>query len=150
MVVGFFLVRQIPLLAHEAHINTEYGIVSEVTPVVDLEDSALLHHETDSHTPLLSPVTDDPSSLTNDEHHGIVHAGTTLELSPTRSASPSLGSHRRSRGVAHRPSFGSAVRVPDMLPNISGRQLWMSSDFWLLFTIMSLCELLGWKAAEFS
>jgi hypothetical protein len=27
-----------------------------------------------------------------------------------------------------------------MPPNISGRQLWMSSDFLLFFTIMSLCR----------
>lgn len=144
MIIGFFFVRQVPLLAHEARIAAEYA----EAPAVDVEASALLQHENSSHTPLLSPVIDDSSPFTNQEHDEIVHAGTALELSPTRSGSPGLSNHQRSRSTGHRPSFGSAVRMLDIPPNISGRQLWMSSDFWLIFSIMSLCEPFGLNATE--
>ena len=148
MIIGFFFVRQIPLLPHESRITAEYGIATEATPAVDVEASALLQHENGSHTPLLSPVIDDSSPFTNQEYEEVVHTGTALELSPTRSASPGLPNHRRSRSTGHRPSFGSAVRMLDIPPNITGRQLWMSGDFWLIFSIMSLCELFGLNAAE--
>jgi hypothetical protein len=133
MIIGFFLVRPIPLPAHETRNSAGYSIIDESMPVVDLEASVILQHENDSNTPLLTPTAEDPPSII---HHipddSSVRAGTSLELSPTRSSS-----RRRSRNV-HRPSFSGAAMMLDTPPNISGRQLWTSSDFWLIFTIMSL------------
>lgn len=127
MIIGFFLVRTIPLPTYEVR-NSDYTIVNEVGPVVDLEAST-------SVTPLL--INEDPPPFT-DQNHGDSHIQTSLELSPTRSSSPGMGSTGQSRNHAPRPSFGSAARMLDMAPNISGRRLWMSSDFLLFFVIMSL------------
>jgi hypothetical protein len=139
MIVGFFLIRPIPLPAYESYSNAEYSIVNEVAPVGDLETSAFLQHENDSHTPLLA--SEDPSTFTRNDHDtSSVRNSTSLELSPTRDDSPRMSRNRRSRSHAHRPSFGSAGRMLDTPPNISGRHLWMSGDFWLLFIIMSLCK----------
>jgi hypothetical protein len=134
MIVGFFFVRQIPLPPQELQNSSEYSFIGEATPVVDLEAPVVLEHENDSHTPLLN----EDSQFTDREHGISVRRGTSLELSPTRSDSPGLGSHRRIRSDVHRPSFGSASRMIHTPPNISGRHLWMSGDFYLIFTIMSM------------
>jgi MFS family permease len=141
MIIGFFLVRSISLPAYEARNSAEYTIVNEAGPIVDLGSSASVipHHEHDSHTPLLASTDEDPSLFIHHDH-GESPVRTSLELSPTRSSSPGMRSTKQSRSHAPRPSLGSTARMLDMPPNISGRQLWMSSDFLLFFTIMSLCK----------
>lgn len=128
MILGFFLVRPIPLPAHELVSSAEYGAASETNEAV------ILQHDNDSHTPLLSESHDDELPSANIVSRG----GASLELSPSRSPPPGNVSHRRSRGSAHRPSFSSAMRVMDSVPNVHGIQLWMTSEFWSLFIIMSL------------
>lgn len=132
MVIGFFLVRRIPLPAYEVLSGSEYGIVDEAA-LGDPEESL---SENSAHTPLLTGQVAsmiDPSIPTRDRGG----AGNSLELSPTRdAANPS----RRSRSNVHQPSFASATRMIDVDPNIHGKQLLASVDFWVAFILVSLCE----------
>src|SRR5882762_2424740 len=140
MIIALFFIRTIPLPTYEAGSRTEYTVVNEAGPIVDIEasTSAMLGHDNDSHTPLLSPTIEDPPPfIRHSEDDSLIR--TSVELSPTRSTSPGT---RRSRRHAHRPSFGSAAGMLDGSPNISGRRLWISADFWFLFVIMGLCKLI--------
>ena len=57
-----------------------------------------------------------------------------LMLSPTRA-----GFSRR-RSSSRRTARSHAELVQDGLPNVYGRKLFATPDFWLLFFICSLCE----------
>lgn len=128
MIIGFFLVRPIPLPIYESVSSVEHGVVS----VAPADALAIFQHENASQTPLLFTAEEPPSPS------DAPLSSTSLELSPTRS-SVSETNHRRSRSHIHPPSFGNAVKMLETLPNIHGKQLWMSGDFWLIFVIMSLC-----------
>lgn len=119
-VIGFFLVRAIPLSAAEA----EHTVVTTVA--AEAEATIFSHHDNDSHTRLLDEEAG-PSSPTEE----YVPDARGIELSPSRSPS-------RSRLTSHSRSLSRSKEDALEGPNIYGRALWLNPDFWLLFAILSL------------
>lgn len=130
MIIGFFLVRAVPPTGH-ASVVTNSAEPEEIVygRTSDIETLAVGARE-GSRTPLL-----------REQRHSLVHerspttpamdyipdAAVGVELSPTRSLS------RRShvKEVTHSKSNER---------DISGRALWCTAEFWILFLILSLCE----------
>ena len=136
MIMGFFLVRPIPLPVQdetdieegrdqhhdylEAISSALYPHSGRLTPRLDRDDFA--GRENGSHSALIRMG--NKSARTDDEFYA-------LDDIPFRSAngaSTSLSSQSRSPN--------REVAIPKL--NLHGRQLWTSSDFWLLFTILAI------------
>jgi hypothetical protein len=128
MILGFFLVRPIPLPPNEEEIPLDTR-----------------HPEDDSsRTPLLEDSGDNVSG--DDEENGTgnddniplfmtelltFHLWTGQEDGDRNfTVTPS-----RVRGSSHTLATSSVL-----FPNVYGRRLWTSGDFWLLFTLLSLRE----------
>ncbi|KAK0492757.1 major facilitator superfamily domain-containing protein [Armillaria luteobubalina] len=132
-VVGYFFIRPIPLPASE----------QRYVPEEDAE--AVPYHENSSRTRLL---------VSEDEDHVILHhaspttpakdfipgAADDLELSPSRSMSPPQINIPRNRSRSSGRSFSLAGRslMYEKPPNIYGRKLWCTLEFWLMCSILSL------------
>lgn len=132
-VVGYFFIRPVPLPASE----------QRYIPEGDAE--AAPYHENSSRTQLL---------VSEDEGHTIFHhaspttpakdyipgAADALELSPSRSMSPPQINAPRHRSRSSGRSFSLAGRslMHDKAPNIYGRKLWCTLEFWLMCSILSL------------
>ena len=111
MILGFFFVRPVPLPEEEP--NRE--VYSETTSSADEQRNS-------SHTPLLN----------HDLHIDEQDDDPRIEVEPNPLLrSPDCETSRRSL------SRGAAMAL-DMLPNVHGKKLWCSSDFWLLFVILSI------------
>lgn len=143
MIMGFFLVRPIPLPPSKERLHTD---------IEDPRDAAIssgLAHDDNSHTRLLGGDSDD--NLNSDgeaddqgsyyaQYTTAADAGAvlppyasrseeddrTLELSPSR--------HQHGRSL----SLSQGAESLDELPNVYGKRLWKSGDFWLLFSILSV------------
>ena len=110
MIIGFFFVRPIPL--PEETLNGE-----------DYSSSSTYAQHNSSRTPLLNHENSQISGQDDDEAHNI-------ELSR------SLHSQN---GETSGPSLSDSTAIAlGILPNVHGKQLWCSSDFWLLFGILSI------------
>ncbi|EGN92319.1 hypothetical protein SERLA73DRAFT_191271 [Serpula lacrymans var. lacrymans S7.3] len=143
MVIGFFIVRPIPLPSSEKVSSLEDGTNEHgYRPVPNVESSPVFSGNNDSQTRLLTQAhnVEDNSLLPRHEYDESVASG---YLAPQTSdavemsGNSSVSARRRdSRGSAHR-SIRDLVSG-DSFPNIYGKQLWMTADFWLIFTIMSL------------
>ena len=114
MILGFFFVRPIPL--PEEEINRE--VYSEAS-------SSAYEQRNSTHTPLLYH---DPHINEQDDDDDDTRIG--VELSPT--------SRSQSRETSRRSLSRGAAMTLDLLPNVHGKKLWCSSDFWLLFSILSI------------
>lgn len=112
MILGFFFVRPVPLPEEEL----DREVYSETR-------SPAYEQRNDSHTPLLNH----DLHINRQDDDG---ARISVELNPSL-RSPNRETSRRSL------SRGAAM-VLDMLPNIHGKRLWCSSDFWLLCAILSI------------
>ncbi|KAF7368354.1 NmrA domain-containing protein [Mycena venus] len=119
IIIGFFLVRPIPLSASEGSDHTV------LTTVAAEAEATIFDHGNDSHTPLLNEAA---ASSPTEEYY--VPDARGIELGPPRSSSAGRG-----RRTSH-----SRSKQQDVFdgPNIYGRALWINSDFWLLFVILSL------------
>ena len=111
MVLGFFFVRPVPLPEEELN-REDYSVTS----------SSAYDQRNGSYTPLLDY---DPHGNEQDDDDA------RIELSPSSRSQ----SRETSRGSLSR----GATMAFDMSPNIYGKKLWCSSDFWLLFGILSIC-----------
>ncbi|KZP07252.1 MFS general substrate transporter [Athelia psychrophila] len=120
MILGFFFVRRIPLPAHDLVNTTEYGVIEEELPEDEPESTLASGAE----TPLLGG------------EPGVGRTSNSLELSMPRSSLADL-SHRP-RSSIHRPSFADSHRMHLESADISGKQLLVSLDFWIIVVIMSL------------
>lgn len=128
MILGFFLVRPIPLPPSEENIplDTRY-------PDDDSSNTPLLEDSGDNVS-----GDDEENELGDDDNVSLLatelltfHLSTGQEdgeISFTTTPS-------RVRGSSQTPATSS-----ELFPNIYGRRLWTSGDFWLLFTILSLRE----------
>jgi hypothetical protein len=85
-------------------------------------DSSACEHRNDSYTPLL---THDPDTNGQDDNDD---ARIGVEVNPS---SPSRSQHCETSSR----SLSSDAGMP---PNVHGRKLWCSSDFWLLCTILTI------------
>jgi len=131
MIMGFFLVRPIPLPVQAT---------SDIESAHQLEGiSSALEPHNSSRTPLL----DNGFAGGLHSHSAVLRTGVksgridedvyTLDDIPFRSAN----------GVFIPPPFQSIRSnrdIPHPKPNLHGRQLWTSSEFWLLFTILAIRE----------
>ncbi|KAJ7476903.1 major facilitator superfamily domain-containing protein [Mycena galericulata] len=119
-IVGFFLVRAIPLAAAEsAHEHVGETAVSAEAEATFFGD------DSDSLTPLLNEA---PAAGPEEEY---VPDAEAIELSPPSSRLSSRApSHSRSRGRSKQDALEG--------PNIHGRALWLNPDFLLLFAILSM------------
>ncbi|KAJ7174561.1 major facilitator superfamily domain-containing protein [Mycena filopes] len=118
-VLGFFLIRAIPLSAAE---GSEHTVATAAA--ADAE-TTIFHHGDDSQTPLLDGDAGGAPSGLAEEY---VPDARGIELSPPRS--PSRPAHSRSRSRTKQEAIEG--------PNIYGRALWINPDFWLLFAILSM------------
>lgn len=148
MIMGFFLIRPIPLPPSKERLHAD---------IEDPRDAAIssgLAHDDNSHTRLLGGDSDD--NLNSDgevddqgsyyaQHTTAADAGAVLPPYASRSEeddrtlelSPSRHQHGRSLSLSQ-----GAVESLDGLPNVYGKRLWKSGDFWLLFSILSIRELM--------
>ncbi|KAF8959541.1 MFS general substrate transporter [Flammula alnicola] len=137
MIMGYFLVRPIPLPEQEG-----YDIVEDGDEDPDAITSALAPPNT-SHTHLLDHDFIEPhhphyihrvEPQENDEEESYGRPFQEVELSPARHVENNAGPElSRVRSL----SRGAAI-VLDTTPNVHGRKLWFSGDFWLLFSILSI------------
>ena len=109
MILGFFFVHPIPLPEEELNY--------EVTR------SSACEQRNSSHTPLLIHDPDIDGQVDDDAQNG-VKPKPSLRSQDCETSRRSL-----SRGTA---------MAPDMFPNVHGKRLWCSSDFWLLCSILSI------------
>lgn len=125
MLLGLVIVRQIPLPPPSTTLGIEGGLHGreEYQPIPN-GDTALFIRENDSHTSLLDPT--EHVHVASNYH--VPEPSTTVELVPDRIVS---------RGSSARRSTSRAKSVHDG-PNIYGKQLWLTPDFYLVFVIMSL------------
>ncbi|TFK28599.1 MFS general substrate transporter [Coprinopsis marcescibilis] len=140
MVVGFFLVRPIPLPPHEPLNAEDYDQgAGEVA-------AAIAHDVPESHSPLLqdddnSDVESEPLYRPRYDHEGgpvpvsIARNGD-VELSPQRGARSALPGGGRS--VMDRSMSRGTALTLSAAPNLHGVKLWRSGDFYLLFSSLSL------------
>ncbi|KDR74212.1 hypothetical protein GALMADRAFT_249944 [Galerina marginata CBS 339.88] len=136
MIMGIFLVRPIPLPAQEG-----YDIVEDGEDDVEDATSALAHNS--SHTHLLDHDFIEPHhphyihhvETHEEEENSQIHEAEDVELSSQQQPESDslLNSTRRPRSM----SRGRAM-ILDTLPNVYGKKLWLSNDFWLLFSILSI------------
>lgn len=141
MIVGFFFIRTIPLPSEH----------SESAPETAVEDpSANYQGPSDSRAPLLGHYPDDVEVGSPTPRHKrdltipfepyVPEVRDLVELSPTSSIPDEITHETRQRSRSSRRSFGMGAKMLyDGLPNIHGRALFFSGDFWLVFTILSLC-----------
>ncbi|KAG7095093.1 hypothetical protein E1B28_005880 [Marasmius oreades] len=137
MILGFFFARPIPLHATEedtAFTRRQSEVDYTEVDGVALAPSVLSHHDNDSRTHLLSHDRDDE----NDVEEGRV----SIELNPPRPVSPRLPESNPSLSHERRRRRSSSVRATltsvEAGPNLFGKKLFASSDFWLLVCILSL------------
>ncbi|KAH8104557.1 MFS general substrate transporter [Cristinia sonorae] len=160
MVVGFFLVKPVPLPSSESSGSLEHGVYGEDIEEDEFSASSpiLFQRENNSHTHLLAQSEDEHEVLLEDDEtarNGSVELHHTQEgtdyLVPGGAASvplsPPVGSPRP-RNARHRSRSALSIsrsglpqderRSLDGLPNIHGLGLATSTKFWLLFTVNSL------------
>ena len=134
MILGIFLIRPIPLPAQEnSDLDASQGDL-EGTVVSSASDP---HNS--SHAPLLNydfaeGVYSDSVHRTavDNERFGESYA---MEDVPSHQDDEDEMAHLS----AQRGSFnGDATMMFDQKPNLHGRKLWFSGDFWLLFTILGI------------
>ncbi|KAG1838706.1 major facilitator superfamily domain-containing protein [Suillus subalutaceus] len=125
MLLGLVIVRQIPLPPPSTTIGIEGGLRGreEYQPIPS-GDAALFIRGNDSHTSLLDPT----EQVHETSNYHVPEPSITVELVPDRIVS---------RGSSVRRSTSRAKPVHDG-PNVYGKQLWLTPDFYLVFLIMSL------------
>ncbi|RXW15826.1 hypothetical protein EST38_g10027 [Candolleomyces aberdarensis] len=140
MILGFFFIRPIPLPPHKKTPHDEYDAVPEegAEGTRDGPESALLHDEDDAEED------DDEDPSTSPVY--VAEAGVAPEHRRRErdvEMSPQLRFEGRELDVDHdrrtdRSLSRGAAITHDTLPNVYGLKLWKSSDFHLLFSILSL------------
>jgi hypothetical protein len=125
MLLGLVIVRQIPLPPPSTTLSIEGGLHGreEYQPIPS-GDAALFIRESDSHTSLLDPT----ERVHEASNYHVPESSTAVEL---------VSDQIVSRGSSLRRSTSRAKPVHDG-PNIYGKQLWLTPDFYLIFVIMSL------------
>ena len=114
MILGFFFVRPVALpeeeSSREVHSSTSSSAYEQ-------------RNSLSSHTPLLNHDPHINGQDDDDARIGVEHSSLLSQNCETSRRSLSRG----------------AAMVLDVLPNVYGKKLWCSSDFWLLFAILSIC-----------
>ncbi|KAF5364602.1 hypothetical protein D9758_005619 [Tetrapyrgos nigripes] len=143
MIIGFFFVRPIPLPS-SGTLHDDYGDIDYAEAEAASLVPSVLHHDNTSRTVLLNQdeeLHDHHQEPTTPSEEYIPGASVAVELSPPRSDT----SHaNRSRSRSHVRGGRSISRTGKPLieqgPNIFGKKLWCSLDFWILFVSLSLAS----------
>lgn len=145
MLIGFFLVRPIPLPSSEAYhdpIDVDHAEADAASLAPSIisgyghENNSRTHLLTHEDTGLEAGLGQAPT--TNAEEDARTKTG--IEMSPPRRSSRSPQRTSRHRSSSTRRSFSQSGRLLlDTGPNIFGAQLWKSIDFWIPFISLSLC-----------
>jgi hypothetical protein len=136
MIMGFFLVRPIPLPVQD-NSDIEEGR-DQHRDYLEAISSALDPHG--SRTPLLDH--DDFAGGMQGSHSALIRTGIKSARIDEEYALEDIP-FRSPNGVSTVTSLSSQSRSPNRevtIPkiNLHGRQLWTNSDFWLLFTILAI------------
>ncbi|KAJ2914144.1 hypothetical protein MD484_g6264, partial [Candolleomyces efflorescens] len=138
MILGFFFIRPVPLVPHKKTAHDEYDAIPEGGQAArDVPESARLLDEDNAEEDLDEP----PSPPVYIGEAGVApehrRRERDVEMSPQiRSGGRELEINH-DRNVDRSLSRGAAI-THDTLPNVYGLKLWKSSDFHLLFSILSL------------
>jgi len=138
MIMGFFLVRPIPLPAQDGYDIVEDADLEEEeyeprSPSLHLRNgstSRLLDH--DFIEPRHSHYIHHADDTTGDSHIPLTQE-VQLNASTQAEGHETHGISRRARSL----SRGAAMAL-EMLPNLHGKKLFKAGDFWLLFSILSI------------
>lgn len=124
MLLGLVIVRQIPLPPPNTTLGIEGGLHGreEYQPIPS-GDAALFIRGSDSNT-----------SLLDTEH---THGASNYHVPESSTAVELVSDQIVSRGSSVRMSTSRAKPVHDG-PNVYGKQLWLTPDFYLIFAIMAL------------
>jgi hypothetical protein len=126
MLLGLVIVRQVPLPPVSTKLGVEGGLRGrEGYQPIPSNEAAMFIGENGSHAPLLDATSEHEREVSN---YHIPESSTAVELLQDRSTS---------RGSRATRSVSRGKPVHDG-PNIYGRQLWLTPDFYILFVIMSL------------
>lgn len=161
MIIGFFFVRPIPLpdtpeLGQAPHPRRSsfsdfpqdgFSHAAGVDTVLS-NDSVIFEHNNDSRTNLLSahrhhhiPHADEESEFLHVDHD---HPEPPKRLGRSHSLElafpPPIPGSSRNRSVSRAPHKRSHSRVIEVMQEVYGKGLFKSSDFWTLFTLLSLRE----------
>lgn len=147
MIVGFFLIRPIPLPASEANPPPErraslsdipYDGFSRTAGVdgVFHGDTVIYDRVNDSHTPLLSHHAGEESQFVHHDHNASTSNIHSRSVELTISPPPT---DRRQRSASRVSGRRSGSRVIEVVQDLKGKALLTSGDFWLLFSILALC-----------
>ncbi|KAF9068493.1 major facilitator superfamily domain-containing protein [Rhodocollybia butyracea] len=144
MLIGFFLVRPIPLPSSEAYhdpIDVDHAeadaasLAPSIISGYGQENNSRTHLLTHDDTGLEAGLGQAPTTIA-DGYIQDARTKTGIEMSPPRRSSRSASRHRSS---STRRSFSQSGRLLlDTGPNIFGAQLWKSIDFWIPFISLSL------------
>lgn len=174
MIMGFFLVRPIPI---EASPNDDPPVhphrrlsISDIphdgfahsagVDGVFHGDALVFEHHNDSRTTLLrtaSPISATvhrslaPIRVESEyahEDHGEVRSPPLRSVELTASMSPAPETGRRHRSLSTAGHGRSQSRVIEVMQDLHGPALLSNSDFWLLFSMLSLCECLEFLLAS--
>ncbi|KAL0577546.1 hypothetical protein V5O48_004444 [Marasmius crinis-equi] len=136
MIVGFFFARPIPLAGHGSSARHQPELEGDEVDYAEVDaaslaPSVLFHHDNDSRTHLLRADQEDEAEEGRDS----------VELSPPRGLSPRPTTSRVSRDVHRRRSSRSSTRAHVSVeagPNVFGKELIKSGDFWILVGVLAL------------
>ncbi|KAG2072860.1 MFS general substrate transporter [Suillus decipiens] len=125
MLLGLVIVRQIPLPPLSTTLSIEGGVHGreEYQPIPSGDAALFISGNNSSHTSLLDPT----EHIHEASNYHVPEPSTAVELVPDRIVSRRSSSRSTSR----------AKPVHDG-PNVYGKQLWLTPDFYLIFIIMSL------------
>jgi hypothetical protein len=124
MLLGLVIVRQIPLPSTNSELGVERGLHGRGGYHIPSSETTLFIGENGSRTPLLDPTSEHEQEVSN---YHIPESLSAVGLLQDRSTS--RGSRTSRRVSREKPTR-----------DVYGRQLWLTPDFHLLFTIVSLRE----------
>ncbi|KAH7927046.1 MFS general substrate transporter [Leucogyrophana mollusca] len=136
MLVGLLIVRPVPMPSKQSIDGMEGGYSNAgYSHVPDAPHSNVFLGENGSHTALLGhgPALHEQESSVATTYH-VPQASNAVEMSPSRDSLD----RRHSHSSAPRRSFSRAGRLLDGSPNIYGKRLWLTPDFYVIFAIMAL------------
>ncbi|THH17574.1 hypothetical protein EW146_g3249 [Bondarzewia mesenterica] len=147
MILGFLFIRPIPLPAMDSARALEHGSADQYQRLSTSERSVTFQRLNNSQTHLLSSTGEDsededvshPSPSSHRHGHASIALMNSVELSPSVSIDGFRSIHRsRSRSVVPSERGGAEKTAEGRGVDISGRALWFSGDFWLIFSILML------------
>ena len=135
MILGIFLIRPIPYRAQEnPDLDTNQGHLEG-----NVSSSASDQHDS-SHAPLLEYDFAEGVYPNSEQRRVAVNNGESYAMEDVPSSHHQDDEDAMAHRSAQQRSFNrdEATMMFDQKPNLHGKKLWLSGDFWLLFTILAI------------